>query len=58
MQKMSLELGLMVPFHLLSLFTMNRFFWENLVVIGVLFVVVSPQSEEILQSSKKRTPSG
>ena len=37
---MSLALGLMVPFHLLSLFTMNRFFWENLVVIGVLFLVV------------------
>ena len=27
-------------FHLLSLFTMNSFFWENLVLIGVLFVVI------------------
>ena len=27
-------------FQFLSLFTMNIFFWENLVLIGVLFLVV------------------
>jgi len=29
---------IMVPFHLLTLFTMNIFFWENLLLISVLFI--------------------
>jgi hypothetical protein len=33
-------LAVMVPFHLLSLFTMNIFFWENLILILVLFLVI------------------
>ena len=35
-----LWLCVMIPFHILSLLTMNIFFWENLVLIGVLFLVV------------------
>lgn len=30
----------MVPFHMLSLFTMNIFFWENLFLIVTLFVLI------------------
>lgn len=34
-------LAVMVPFHLLTLFTMNIFFWENLVLIAVYFTPLS-----------------
>jgi hypothetical protein len=33
-------LAVMIPFHVSTLFTMNIFFWENLVLIIVLFVVI------------------
>ncbi len=41
-----LWLSVMIPFHVLSLLTMNIFFWENLVLIGVLFLVVSCEGKK------------
>ena len=37
-------MGVMVPFHLLSLLTMNIFFWENVILILVLFWVIGERS--------------
>lgn len=39
-------MGVMIPFHILSLFTMNIFFWENLVLIIVLFGIIAERNHK------------
>jgi hypothetical protein len=39
-------MGVMIPFHLLSLFTMNIFFWETLILIIVLFGIIAERSHK------------
>jgi len=35
-----------IPFHILSLFTMNIFFWENLILIMILFIYIAKKNPQ------------
>ena len=39
-------MSVMIPFHLLSLLTMNIFFWENVVLIIVLFGIIGERNHK------------
>jgi hypothetical protein len=39
-------LAVIVPFHFVTLFTMNIFFWENLILIGILFTDLPSRVEK------------
>jgi len=48
-------MAVIIPFHFLSLFTMNIFFWENTVLILVLFLVVSRELSRELSLGIRQT---
>ena len=53
-------IAIMVPFHLLSLITMNIFFWENLILIIALFIVLpnlKSDTNKDLPKKIKKAPS-